>query len=265
VTDTAAAEAYERFLVPNIFGPWARLALEAAGLASGQRVLDVACGTGIAARLAAVTVGRGGRVTGVDIDPGMLAVAGGIAATDGAAPIDWQRADASALPFADASFDAVLCFEGIQFFADRAKGVAELRRTLARGGRLIGTIWGPLAENPGYLALSEGLGRFVSPDAARLPPFLLDDPEAIRALLTQAGFDRIVVEPRRIVRTVPSIDAFVEWVAAGAPTTRHKLALLSEDNRAAFLRFVNERLVRYQHGAVVEMPFMRHLFAARAA
>jgi SAM-dependent methyltransferase len=265
VTDTTAAEAYERYLVPNIFGPWAQLALETAGLAPGQSVLDVACGTGIAARLAAIAVGRSGRVTGVDIDPGMLAVAGGIAATDGAAPIEWQRADASALPFPDASFDAVLCFEGIQFFADRAKGVAELRRMLPRDGNLIGTIWGPLAENPGYLALSEGLGRFVSPEAARLPPFLLDDPEAIRALLAQAGFDRIVVEPRRMVRAVPSIGAFVDWVAAGAPTTRHKLALLSDENRAAFLHFVNGQLERYQHGAVIEMPYTRHLFAARAA
>jgi SAM-dependent methyltransferase len=265
VTDTTAAEAYERFLVPNIFAPWAQLTLETARLAPGQRVLDVACGTGIAARLAAVAVGRSGRVTAVDIDAGMLAVAGCVAVTDCAAPIDWQRADATALPFPDASFDAVLCFEGIQFFADRAKGVAELRRMLRRDGRIVGTIWGPLAENPGYRALSEGLGRFVSPDAARLPPFQLDDPDAVRALLAQAGFDRIVVEPRRIVRAVPSIGAFVDWVAAGAPTTRHKLALLNDENRAAFLRFVEGRLERHQRGAIVEMPYMRHLFSAHAA
>jgi SAM-dependent methyltransferase len=261
MTDTSAAEAYEKYLVPNVFEPWAQLVMGERQPAPGQRVLDVGCGTGIAARLAAAAVGPGGRVVGVDIDEGMLAVARRAA---GDAPIDWRKADAAHLPFADASFDVVACFECLQFFPDRTAALAELRRVLAAGGRVIGTIWGPLAENPGYRALADGLGRFVGPEAARLPPFQLDDREEIRDLLAGVGFSQIEVEPRTLVRRVPSAVAFIHWVASGAPTTRHKLSLLSDGDREGFQDFVAQRLAGYARGGNLDIPYMRHVFAAAA-
>ncbi len=262
MAEMTAAESYEQFLVPNVFGPWAQLVLAASALQPGQRVLDAACGSGIAARLAAAAVGSGGAVIGTDIDEGMLAVARRTATRDGAAAIDWQRADAMDLPFPNASFDAVLCFEGLQFFPDRTKGLAEFRRVLKPHGHLIGTVWGPLEENPGYHALAEGLARFVSPDAGRLPPFMLADCAAIQSLLAEAGFAGIEVEPRRIMRPVPSVRAFIEWVASGAPTTRHKLSLLADSDREAFARFVEQRLEPCRQEGVLQMPYMRHVFAA---
>lgn len=261
MTDTSAAEAYEKYLVPNVFEPWAQLVIAERRPAAGQRVLDVGCGTGIAARIAATAVGPGGEVVGVDIDEGMLAVARRAA---GDVRIDWRKADAAHMPFADASFDVVTCFECVQFFPDRAKSLAQLRRVLAAGGRLIGTVWGPLAENPGYQALADGLGRFVGPEAARLPPFLLDDREEIRGLLAGARFAEIAVEPRTIVRRVPSAVEFIRWVASGAPTTRHKLSLLSDGDREAFEDFVARRLEGYARGGSLDIPYMRHVFAAAA-
>jgi SAM-dependent methyltransferase len=263
MTDMTPAEAYERFLVPNVFEPWARQVIDGERLRPAEGILDVACGTGIAARLAAASVGPSGRVVGVDIDEKMLAVAGLWTPPDGAASVEWRQADALDLPLAESSFDVVLCFEGLQFLPDRAKGLREFRRVCKPGGRIAGTVWGPVEENPGYHALAEGLARFVSPDAARLPPFMLSDAGEIAALLAGAGFAAIRVEPRRLSRPVPSVADFVDWVAAGAPTTRHKLSLLAAEDRQAFLRFVEERLAPYTGDGVLEMPYMRHVFTAR--
>ena len=95
-------------------------------------------------------------------------------------------------------------FEGLQFIPDRAKALAEFRRLLKPKACLAGTLWGPLQENAPYHALAEGLGKFVSPEAGKLPPFALWDPAVIRTLLAQARFSQILVEPQTIVRRLPS-------------------------------------------------------------
>ena len=95
----SAPETYERYLVPAIFEPWALLLLEQAMLRPGERVLDVACGTGVVARLAAPHVGTNGQVVGLDLNPGMLAVARSLPVPQGSI-IDWREGDAGSLPFA---------------------------------------------------------------------------------------------------------------------------------------------------------------------
>jgi SAM-dependent methyltransferase len=257
------AEAYERFLVPTIFGPWADAALRAALPAAGARVLDVACGTGVGARRVAVAVGRAGLVVGLDLDQGMLATGRAIAATADGAPIRWCRGNALALPFGDGCLDHLLCLEGIQFFPDRAGGVREMRRVLRPGGRLVATIWAALEANPAYHAVAEGLGAFVSPEAARLPPFSFTDRGAIEATVRGAGFAEVTVTVEKLRFRAPSAEAFVEWVAAGAPTVRHNLALLADDRRQAFHRLVAERLASYERGDGLSLPSTRHLVVAR--
>src|SRR5919109_4471287 len=113
-----APEVYETELVPAIFGPWAPLLVAKAALHEGERVLDVACGTGVVARMAAPHVGTGGHVVGVDLNPGMLARARASSPPEGAA-VEWREGDAGALPFSAASFDAVFCQLGLQYFPDR--------------------------------------------------------------------------------------------------------------------------------------------------
>ena len=128
--DTDSAEAYERYLVPAIFEPFARAPRRARrAQRTGERVLDAACGTGVVARYAAP---RAGHVVGADVNAGMLAVAARIAPQ-----LEWVQADIAALPFEDGSFDLVLCQQALQFVPDHAAALAELRRVLAPGGHAV--------------------------------------------------------------------------------------------------------------------------------
>src|SRR5687767_12566054 len=109
-------EMYERLLVGPLFRPFAELTVERAQLRAGDRVLDVACGTGIVARLAKNRVGDGGTVVGVDLSPPMIAVARSIEPS-----VEWREGDACALPVRDPErFDVVMCQQGLQFFPDKA-------------------------------------------------------------------------------------------------------------------------------------------------
>jgi SAM-dependent methyltransferase len=134
----SAPEVYERELVPAVFGVWAPIVVDLAQPRPGERVLDVACGTGVVARIAAARVGPTGSVLGVDLNPGMLSVARSIVSTDvrSDGPLHWQEASADKLPFPDGSFDVVYCQLGLQFFADRAAALREMRRVLDAEGRL---------------------------------------------------------------------------------------------------------------------------------
>jgi ubiquinone/menaquinone biosynthesis C-methylase UbiE len=133
-----AAETYERALVPAVFAAWAPFVVALAGPRPGERVLDVACGTGVVARLAAQRVGRAGKVVGLDLNPGMLAVAASATANEPttSASLTWQEASATKMPFPDAAFDIVYCQLGLQFFPDRPAALHEMYRVLAPGGRL---------------------------------------------------------------------------------------------------------------------------------
>lgn len=146
------AEMYERGLVPAIFAPWAAVLIKQAALQRGERVLDVACGTGVVARLAAKPVGSTGRIIGLDKDAERLAVACSLPPVPGVS-LEWQESNALAMPFADASFDALLCQQGLQFFPDRPAALREMHRALVPGGRLILSVWGSLEQCPGYAAL----------------------------------------------------------------------------------------------------------------
>jgi SAM-dependent methyltransferase len=258
-----AAEAYEAFLVPSIFEPWARSVLSAHRPAPGSTVLDVACGTGIGARLAAGLVGRTGRVVGVDADDAMLSVARKTAGGREGAPIEWRQANALALPFPESAFDHVLCFEGVQFFPDRPAALREIRRVLRPGGTYVGTVWGPLERNPAYEALAEALRHYVSAEAGRLPPFALTDADAIRTLVGAAGFGEVSVRVETLTFTAPSAETLVDWVAAGGPTIRHNLALLADDRRREFSERVAARLAPYRTGSGLSLPSMRHVIVAR--
>src|SRR5262245_55399265 len=126
-----AANAYQALFVPALFGQWAPRLAELAQVKPDQRVLDVACGTGVLARELVHRMGAYGKVVGVDPSPGMLAVARRLSAT-----VEWREGVAEALPFPDESFDAVVSQFGLMFFTDRRKAVREILRVLAHRGRL---------------------------------------------------------------------------------------------------------------------------------
>src|SRR5260370_25850928 len=151
-------DAYERHIDPALFMPWARSLVETAALRPGERVLDVACGTGVVTRLAAKRVGAGGKVVGLDLNAGMLEVA-----RSRAPAIEWREGSATELPLPDAAFDAVLCQQGLQFFPDRPAALREMRRVLVPGRRLALSVWRSLQGSPGHRALADALEPHIGP------------------------------------------------------------------------------------------------------
>jgi SAM-dependent methyltransferase len=136
------AEAYRTRLEPVIFRPWAELLLDFADVQAGQRVLDVACGTGVVARAAATRVGPNGSVIASDISAAMLAHV--VQGADAGGPIETLECSATELKVADASVDLVVCQQGLQFFPDQPAALKEMHRVLRPGGRIGFAVW--LAE-----------------------------------------------------------------------------------------------------------------------
>src|SRR5512134_552654 len=142
-----AAQAYEALMVPALFGQWAAKVADAAQIRPGQRVLDVACGTGVLAREAAARTGPTGFVAGLDPSPGMLEVAAHLAPA-----VDWRQGVAESLPFPDHSFDAVVCQFGLMFFRDRREALRQAVRVLTPDGCLAVAVWDSLDNIPAYAA-----------------------------------------------------------------------------------------------------------------
>ncbi len=202
---------YERFFVPVIGAPLATDLIRFAGLRPGERVLDVACGTGVVARLASQQVGDTGAVTGLDVNPGMLAVAR--SATPPGMFIDWHEASAEAMPLPDASFDVGLCQMGLQFMPNKSAALSEMRRVLVRDGRLILNVPGP---TPQLIAImEEALARHISAEAAGFMDhvFSLHDAAEIQSLLSGAGFDDVAVQAdTRSLRLPAPVDFLWQYV-----------------------------------------------------
>jgi ubiquinone/menaquinone biosynthesis C-methylase UbiE len=259
-----APEAYERSLVPVIFAPWAAVLVERAALQPGERVLDVACGTGIVARLAAPQVGPGRHVTGLDLNPGMLAVARALPPGLGAA-VDWREGSAVALPFADATYDVVLCQQGLQFFPDRLAAMQEMRRVLVPSGRLVLAVWRANPHHPFFGALADALTRHVNPEAGAggRAPFALGDAAELRTLLSGAGFSdvriRIGILPMRVV----SLEHYVPEQLAATPMAG-AVAAAGESARAGLLQDISTAVQAYRDDEGWAFPMEAHIISARA-
>jgi SAM-dependent methyltransferase len=216
-----AAELYQRHLVPAITAGWAADLAGRAGLRRGDRVLDVACGTGVVARAAAGRVGRTGHVAGIDINAAMLAVARSRPAGPGAG-IGWVKASALNLPFRAGSYDVVLCQLGLQFVPDRPTALGEMRRVLVAGGRLGLSVYGPIEHNPAAFALARALDRHLGPNASasKRAEHALADPALLRTLAAGAGFSRVtIVTATRIIRFA-SVPDYVRIQLTATPLAR---------------------------------------------
>jgi ubiquinone/menaquinone biosynthesis C-methylase UbiE len=185
-----AAENYQRDFVPAIATPVSRDLLRVADLKPGERVLDVACGTGLITRLASEQVGAQGAVTGVDIAPDMIDVAKSVSAPEGAT-VQWRVADAAALPIADASVDVVLCQMGLMFMENRVAAIAEMARVLAPSGRVV--INTPGRIQPLFATLEQSIVDHISPDLGGFvgAVFSMHDPEAVATLLREGGLREV--------------------------------------------------------------------------
>jgi SAM-dependent methyltransferase len=216
-----AAVAYERDFVPAIFAQWPPVLADAAAIGPGDRVLDVGCGTGVLAREAAARVAPSGRVTGLDLNEGMLAVARRLRPE-----IDWRRGDALDLPFEDGEFDAVVSQFALMFFPDRTAALREMWRVLAPGGRLAVAVCAPIQETGGYLRLAEILRREVGEDAAAMVEgyFTLGDETELVRLCRAAGIAGPKLQKREGWARFASIGDFGRIEIKGSP-----LAALVDD------------------------------------
>ena len=202
-----AATGYQDTLVPALMEEWAPRVAAAAGIRAGDRVLDIACGTGVLTAEAARRAGTTGSVTGLDLSPEMLAVAARVHPG-----LRWKQGSGDALPFPDHSFDAVVSQFGLMFFPDQTAGLREMRRVLVPGGRLAVAVWGSLADTPAYAAEVELVERLAGKEAgdALRAPFVLGDPMRLSELCVAAGFTDALVTLQPGRGRFPSIRTMVE-------------------------------------------------------
>jgi ubiquinone/menaquinone biosynthesis C-methylase UbiE len=200
-------ENYERYFVPAIGAPLANDLVAVASLRPGERVLDVACGTGVVTRLAAKKVGGAGSVAGLDMNPGMLSVARAVTPSDVA--IDWYETSAEAIPLSDGSFDVVLCQMGLQFVADKLQALKEIRRILRSGGRVVLNLPGPTPKL--FATFRDALARHIDPKCAGFVNivFSLHDAEQLRELMTGAGFHDVDITKSHKTLRLPVPEDFL--------------------------------------------------------
>jgi SAM-dependent methyltransferase len=229
--DRPPAEVYEAEFVPALFRPFSTVVADAAQIGAGQRVLDVACGTGALTRTVAACVGRAGHAIGLDANPQMLGVARRLDPS-----IEWLEGRAEALPLPDASVDAVVSQFGLMFFDDRVAALREMARVLKPGGRLVVAVCDAVERSPGYGALAallhELFGARVA-DAFR-GPFAIGDAALLSRLAQQAGLPHAQVLSRSAAVRFASVDALVSaeraciWTLGGLLDAAQFARLLHE-------------------------------------
>jgi ubiquinone/menaquinone biosynthesis C-methylase UbiE len=184
---TAFTEIYERILVGPLFRPFAEQLVARVAPHRGDSVIDVACGTGIVARVAREQLGPQARIVGVDVAPAMLAVARTVDQT-----IDWRQGNATSLPVdATEQFTVLTCHQGLQFMPDKPAAIREMRRVLAAGGRIAIATWSSLEDLPGMHELNAVVERHVGRIVDSRHSF--GDSNALKHLLVEAGFDDVLV------------------------------------------------------------------------
>jgi ubiquinone/menaquinone biosynthesis C-methylase UbiE len=249
------AHAYEDLFVPALFAQWVPTLLNHAGVTAGQRVLDVACGTGVVARQAAEIVGQAGAVTGVDLNPAMLEVA-----KERASAIHWRIGDAVDLPFENSTFDVVLCQSALFFFGDPARAVKEMARVVRVGGVVALQTYAGLDQQPAYGPFVETVARLAGDDARELMGtyWSQGDLGELRSLVERAGFATTVADNELGHVRFPSIDAFVHTEIQATPLA----ARIDDATTLGILGETRQALAEYeQRDGSVDLP-IRACFVA---
>lgn len=252
-----AAEAYESQFVPALFADWAPDIVEAAQVRAGQRVLDVACGTGAVARVLAERVGPDGGVAGLDLNEAMLTVA-----RRKFPHIEWHQGDAGALPFADEAFDAVVCQASVMFFPDRARALREMARVVRPGGFVAVQVWASLDAQPVYGPFVDIAARHAGPEAIDLLSayWVMGDLAAVRALFEAAGMEVTDTRSRLGAMKLPSIEALVKVEIESTPLGERiddgVYEKILEDSRQAFSHLQSR-------GEGIAVPIRGHVVTGR--
>ena len=239
--DLSPAEVYERYLSRAIADPWTRVLLELASPKPGERVLDIACGTGSVARQVAPMVGISGQVLALDINSKMLEV-GRAQPSPAGASILWQEGDATRLELPGDAFDLVLCQQGFQFFPDRVVSGREMRRVLRDGGSAVISVWQSLNSHPVYEALFTETARLLDVPITDVDvAFSLSNSDELYTLLSGAGFQYIEITPRSLSIRMPEPERFVQFSILGAATSVPAFASMDAIERFALVEKVRAK------------------------
>jgi ubiquinone/menaquinone biosynthesis C-methylase UbiE len=242
------AETYDTYLVPAIFEPWSRDLIKRAQVFKGDRVLDVACGTGIVAcRIA----GTGAAVTAIDSSAEYLERAKLRASEEGVG-VKWLEGTAEALPFRQPAFDLVTCQHGLQFFGDRVLALREMRRVIAPGGRAVIATWGAMEKQGPYAALDDLVHARTG--KRRTEPTSLSDPAVLNKLLLEAKFFAVNVETATRQVRVPEPERFARVTTS---------ALLGESADDALVADAMTAIAPFTEGEQLTFPMTALLAVGR--
>jgi len=259
------AESYERFMVPSLFAPWASHLIQRASPQPSERVLDIACGTGIVARKVVPRVGSEGMVVGLDANPDMIRMARASSEQNRIA-IEWHTGPAEQLPFSDENFDLILCQFGLMFFSDRHAALMEMHRVLKTGGRVVLSVWQGLEHHPFYQAIHDVTQRQLGKSSVQAV-FSLGDANELRKLLADSGFQHITIESVSVTARFPQPEEFLAWELDVDPTETPALQNLDQESQQAIMAAVRQELQDplnevLQENQVV-LPFHAHIAQAR--
>lgn len=186
----AVADVYQSHLVPLIFEPYATDLGKRLASRSPGRVLEIAAGTGVVTREIASVLPRDVTIVATDLNQAMLDVAARLGTSR---LVEWRQADAMQLPFANGSFDAVVCQFGVMFFPDKPKAYSEARRVLRPGGVFIFNAWDRIEENQFADVVTDAVGSLFPDDPPRFlarTPHGYNDRAAIGRDVAAGGFTR---------------------------------------------------------------------------
>ena len=208
---------YDSGLGPHLFVDYAADLARQATAAKPGRVLEIAAGTGIVTRLLRHALPETTHLVASDLSPPMLEIARQKFSVD--EKVEFQPADATALPFDDGAFDALVCQFGVMFFPEKDRSYREAYRVLTRGGRYHFNVWDSFEFNPFARITHETVGGFFKQDTPGFYtiPFNYHRIDAIKTSLLGTGFDDISMRVLKIHKTIPKAQAFAEGIIFGNP------------------------------------------------
>lgn len=234
----SAAEAWDRW-TPALqawLGPPTEIMLDLAGIGPGDRVLDVAAGTGEPAMTVARRVGPTGSVLATDIAPNVLAYARRAAAAQGLSNVETRVMDGEHLELPDVAFDAVLSRVGLIYFPDRQRALAEIRRVLAPGGRIAAMVYSTAENNPFFsipIDIIRRRAQLPPPAPGHPGPFSLGGSGVLEEAYRQAGFREIAIRTVAAPLRMASVAEYVRFADEAFGALHQMLAGVTEAEREA--------------------------------
>ncbi len=237
-----AAGIYQEQKVPAIFRPLALASLDVLSIRDDDKVLDVACGTGVVGREVMKRLGSDGSVSGIDLNDGMIDVARELTQSD-ASRFEWQMADVTAMPFDAGTFSLAICQQGLQFFPDEDAALREIYRVLRPAGRIAITVWAGASEF--FKSLAAALSRHVSEEVGEksLAPFQYAGMTSLPNRLSDIGFEGISVQKLSVVREIYDPETAIPKEILSNPVG----PAVSQKGAAVMRRIVDEIMSELSH------------------